>query len=97
MGFSFPLLGMSFDRSDEKLGWANELVHGYKRFAPPSGSRSLGHPSFLLASNKVVGGQATSFREKEAKRGRGGVTFPEAAGYSGDPGPVFVPPCPFPV
>lgn len=31
-----PLLGTSFDRSDEKLGGAAELVRGYKRFAPPS-------------------------------------------------------------
>lgn len=38
----------------EKLGGAAELVQGYKRLAPPSGSRSLGHPSFLLVPNKEV-------------------------------------------
>jgi hypothetical protein len=74
-GFSFPLLATSFDRSDEELGRADELVHGYKRFAPPSGSRSLGHPSFLLASNKVAVARPQVSGRRKLKGGRVGVTL----------------------
>lgn len=76
VGFSFPLHHL-IDWG-EKLGRATELVHGYQRFVPPSGSRSLGHPSFLLASNKMVVAGSHKFQGEGSQRGRGGVTFPEA-------------------